>query len=125
MRPVEQHLLDLPYVLRCEPPVVRAHHAEIDDRVRLDATGEIDIRLEVTERERARRRKQRPSSVKTRVTRASDRSPPCPGSIDEDDVTVQVDRFVAEHEPWIPLLLERRRRRKGRCEEMGSSAASP
>ena len=75
MRPVEQHLLDLPHVLRREPPVVRAHHTQIDDGVGLDAAGEVDVRLEVAERERARRRKERPPSVQAGIARARDRSP--------------------------------------------------
>ena len=64
MRPVEQHLLDLPDTLCRNPPVVRAHHAQIDDGVRLDASSEVDVRLEVAERQRPRCRKEWPSPMK-------------------------------------------------------------
>ena len=122
MRPVEQHLLDLPDVLRCEPPLVRAHDTEIDDGVRFDTTSEVDIGLDVAEREGARRGEQRPSSVKARIARACDGSPARRGSIDEDDVIEQVDRFETEHERWITMLLEHHRRRQGRFEAMSRSA---
>ena len=104
-----------------EPPVVGPHHAKIDDGVRLDAAGEVDVRLEVAERERAWRRKQRPPPVQARIARARDRSPSGLRSIDEDDVIEQVDRLEAQHERRIAMLLEDHGRRQRGFEAMRRS----
>src|SRR5215471_13008009 len=53
VRPFEQHALHFPDILFRQPPVVITEHPEIDNRVPFDATGEIDVRVEVAERERA------------------------------------------------------------------------
>ena len=116
MRPLEQHPLDLPHVRLRQPPVVVAERAQVDDRIPLDASGEVDVRIEVAERERARRREHRLASVQARIARPRDRSPAARPAIDEDDVIEQVDRLEAEDERRVAVLLEDHRRRQRRLE---------
>src|SRR4030095_3348374 len=68
VRPFEQHALDLPDIFFRQPPVVIAEHTQIDHRVGLDAAGEVDVRVEIAERQRPRRREDGSSTVKTWVT---------------------------------------------------------
>ena len=75
VRVVEQHPLDLPDVRLRQPPVVVAHHAEIDDGVAGDPSGEVDVRIDVAERERARRGEHR-LAARAAPGRAS--APPIP-----------------------------------------------
>jgi hypothetical protein len=100
---------DLPDVLVRQPPVIVPQHAQIDDGVRLDAACGIDVRLDVAERERARRREERQSSVQAGIARARDRSPSRWRAIDEDDVIEQVDRLEAQDERRVSMLLHDRR----------------
>ena len=57
MRIVEQHPLHLPDVLLREPPIVVPHDAEIDDGVAGHTAGEIDVGIDVAQRQIARRSK--------------------------------------------------------------------
>ena len=76
MRIVEQHALDLPDVGRGQPPVVVAHLLrEIDDGVAGDAAGVVDVRIDVAQRQRARRR-ETPAAGRAAPDRAS--APPIP-----------------------------------------------
>ena len=123
MRPVEQHLLDFPHILLGQTPVVLAHHPQIDDGVRLDAAGEIDVRLDVAERERARRGEERLPAVQSGIARSRDRSPAGAGAIDEDDVIEQVDRLEAEDQRRVAVLLHDHRRRERRLQAVRRAGA--
>src|SRR5262249_37584925 len=66
----------------------------------------IDVRIEVAERQRAGADERGLASVQARVARPPDRSPSPPFPIDEEDVIELVDRFEAEDERRIAVLLE-------------------
>ena len=130
VRPVDQQLLHRPHVAGGEAPVVAAHRGQVHHAVGADPAAEVDVRVDVAERQRAGRRKHRPAAVETGVARAGDR-PPAPWSaVDVDDVVEPVDRLEAEQQRRMAVLLERRprrrapppgsepcraRRRRGRC----------
>ena len=116
-------LLDLPHVLLRQPPVVASEHPQIDDRVRLDAPGEVDVPLEVAQRQRARRGEDRLAPVQSRVARARDRAPARRRAVDEDHVVEQVDRLEAEDQRRIAVLLEDDGRRERRFEAVRGAGA--
>ena len=113
VRPVDQHLLDLPHVLLREAPVVGLEHSQIDDAVGFHASGEVDVSLVVTECQRARRREHRLPAVQSGIARPRHRSPAARRPVDEDHVVQQIDRLEAEDQRRIPMLLEDDRR--GEC----------
>ena len=123
MRVVEQHPLDLPHVRVRQPPVVVAHHAQIDDGVAGDAAGEVDVRIDVAERQRARRGEDRLPAVQARIARARDRSPAAAPPVDEDHVIELVDRLEAEDERRIAVLLEDDGREERRLEAVRAAVA--
>src|SRR5206468_13032570 len=99
MRVLEQHALDLPYIRSRHTPIVIAHSVRnVDDRVAGDPPREIDVRIDVAQRKRARRREYRLSAVKTRVVRPCDGSPATAAPVHEQHVIELVDRLEAEHE---------------------------
>src|SRR5262245_37293981 len=104
MGPLEQHPFHLPDIALTQTPVVRVQHAQIDDCVCLDASGVVDVPVEITERERTRRREYRLPAVKAWIARARDRSPPVLSSIHENHMIQQVRRFEAEHEGREAML---------------------
>ena len=71
VRIVEQHPLHLDVLLR-EPPIVVPHDAEIDDGVAGHTAGEIDVGIDVAQRQIARRSEDRLASVQAGVARAGD-----------------------------------------------------
>ena len=95
-----------------------AHHAQVDKRERFDAPGEIDVGVEIAGRERARRGEHRLPPVQPRIARAGHGPPK--GSdhsrgqtpfwllVYEDHMIELVDRFEADDERRIPVLLEDR-----------------
>ncbi len=131
---VEQHPLHFPHVLSRQAPVVGTHDAKIDQREGRDASGEVDVLVEVTGGERPRRREDGLSSVQPRIPRPRDGSPekgsggvfagllrkplPTPLLVHEDDVVELVDRFEADDERRVPVLFEHRRRKQRRLEAM-------
>src|SRR6185295_2607754 len=100
-----QQALDLPDILFRQAPVVITKRAQIDDRVGLDTAGEIDVRVEVAERQRSWRRENGFSAVQTGITRPRHGSPSMRGTVDKDHVVQQVDRFKAQDERRIAMLL--------------------
>ena len=74
--------------------------------------GEIDVPLEIAERERARRGEHRLAAVQPGSRERATDPQPCGAAIDEDDVVEQVDRLEAQHERRIAVLLEDHRRRR-------------
>ena len=92
--------------------------------VRLDAAGEVDVLVEVAERERPRRREHRLPAVQARIARARDGAPACRRAVDEDHVIEQVDRLEAEDERRIAVLLEDHRRRQRRLEAVRGAGAN-
>lgn len=67
MGPVAQKLLDFPEIPVGQSPVVRVEHAEIEDRVALDAARVVHVALGVTECESAWRREDRLASVQSGI----------------------------------------------------------
>src|SRR5438034_5632545 len=106
MRPLEQQSLDLPHVGFRQSPVVVPEHAQVDDGVRLYAPGEVDVRVEVAEGERARGGEHGLPAMQSRIARPRDRSPSAWSAVDEDDVVEQVDRLEAQDERRVAVLLE-------------------
>ena len=91
--------------------------------------GQVDIRVEIARRERARRREDRLPSVQPRIARPRDGTPERVGSIStlrssgpflihENHMVELVDRLEADDERRIPMLLEHRRREERRLEAM-------
>src|SRR5262249_25707769 len=101
MRVREQRALDFPYVAVGGPPVVAAEHAQIDNGIAGDAAGEVEVWIEIAERERTRRGEDRLAAVQPRVPRSRHRSPAAAVAIEEDHVIELVDRFEAEGERRI------------------------
>ena len=95
-----------------KPPVVVAHDPQVDDGVGRDAAGEVDVRIDVTEGERARRREDRFPAVQSGIARARDRAPPAVALVDEDHVIELVDRLEAQDERRITVLFEDHGRRE-------------
>src|SRR5262245_21831613 len=106
MRPLEQHPFHLPDIAFTESPVVRVQHTQIYDCVCLDASREVDVLVEITERKRARRREYRLPAVQAGIARARYRSPPVRSPIHEDHVIQQIRRLETEHEGREAMLLE-------------------
>ena len=102
-------------------PVVGAEHAQVHHRVRFDAAGEVDVPLEIAERQRSRRGEHRLPAVQPGIARARHRSPAVRSSIHEDDMVEQVDRLEAEHERRIAVLFEDDGCRERRLETMGGA----
>ena len=106
VRVIEQHPLDLPHIPVAQPPVVVAHQRrDVHDDIAGDAAGEIDVRIHVAARERARVGEHRPAAVKARVARPGNRSPASVAPVDEDHVVELVDRFEAEKQRRVAVLL--------------------
>ncbi len=131
---VEQHPLHFPHVPSGQAPVVGAHHAKINQRESRDASGEIDVLVEVAGGQRPRRREDRLASVQPRVARPRDGAPeegsggvftrvtrkplPTPFLVHENHVVELVDRFEADDERRIPVLPEHCGRKQRRLEAM-------
>ena len=123
MRVLEQHPFDLPHVRVRQPPVVAAHHAQVDDRIAGDASGQIDVGIHVAQRERARRGEDRLPPVQPGVARSRHRPPAAATAIGEDHVIELVDRFEAEDERGIAVLFERHGREQRRLETVRAAVA--
>jgi hypothetical protein len=80
--------------------------------------GEIDVRVEVAERQRPRRGKDRFSPVKTGISRPRHRSPSVRSTVHEDHVVEQVDRLKAQNQRRVAMLLEDHRRGESGFETM-------
>ena len=109
----------VPPSTRCSPTAAsrsRPSTSQIDDRVAGDAAVIVDVRLDVAERERARGAEDRLAPVQSGIARAADRSPSPAVPIDEQHVIQLVDRFEAEDERRIAVLLEDHRRRERRLQ---------
>src|SRR5262249_26123246 len=92
VRIVEQDALDFPRIAFRRPPVVAGENAKIDNRVAGDAAGVVDIRIEIAQRQRTRRREDRLATVESRVSRPGDRAPSAAVPVQEDDMIEFVDR---------------------------------
>jgi hypothetical protein len=117
VRPIDQCLFHLPHVSRRQSPVVGTQHAKIDYAVRRDAARQIDVAVEVAERQRARRGEDRSTTVESRVAGTRDRSPPAWASMDKDHVIKQIDRLETQHERRVAVLLK-----DDRCGQHGFQA---
>ncbi len=139
---VEQHPLHFPHVLPGQAPVVGTHHAKIDQREGGDASGQVDVFVEVTGGERPRRREDGLPSVQPRIPRPRDGAPETSSIVDrrssivwsdrrwtmddgrwttlvhEDHVVELVDRFEADDERRIPVLFKHGCRKQRRLEAM-------
>ena len=93
-----------------------AHHPQIDDGVAGHAAREIDVRIDIAQRERARRREDRQPPVEPRIARTSDRSPTARLPVHKDHVIQLVDRLEAEHERRKAVLLQDDRGEERRLE---------
>ena len=120
VREIDQHLLDLPHVLRRQTPVVAGAASSLRSASAetLQAAGVIDVAVVVTPRQRARRAEARLAAVQAGVARAGDRAPARVVAIDEDHVVEPVLRLEAHHERRIAVLLHHHRRKQRRLEAM-------
>src|SRR5262249_53210174 len=87
--------------------VVAAHHGgEVDDRVAGDPASEVDVRVEIAERQRSRRREHRTAAMQPRIAGASNRAPPPASPVNEYYVVERVDRLDAQDQRRKTMLLE-------------------
>ena len=91
MRVLEEHPLHLPDVGFRQAPAVGAEPAQIDQRVASQPARQIDVRIDVTERQGARRREDWFAPVQARVPLTCHRSPFPLLPIGEDDVVELVN----------------------------------
>ena len=121
---VEQHALHLPDVRVRQPPVVVVHgRPKIDHRVAGDASGEVDVRIEIAQRERAGCGKDGAAAVQAWIARPCHRSPTPVVTVDEKHVVQLVDRLEAEDERRVAVRLERHRGEQRRLEAMRAALA--
>jgi hypothetical protein len=107
VRQIQEHALHLPDVRPGQPPLVIAHQlAKVHDRVAGDAPREIDVRVDVAERKRTRRREHRLAAVESRVARTRDRPPAPTVLIGEEHMIEVVDRLEAEEQRRVAMRLE-------------------
>ena len=106
MRVFEQETFDLPHVGFRHPPVIVAKKPEIDNGVGGDAPGEVDVGIDVAEREIPWTREDRLAAVQPRIAGARDRPPSPARTVREDHVVELVDRLEAQHPRRVAMLLE-------------------
>ena len=113
----EEHALDFPHVCFGNSPVVIAHHLrEIDDGVAGYPAGEVDVWIEVTERERTGGCEDGLPPVQTRIARPRHRTPSSAAFVDEHHVIQGVDRFEAQDERRVAVPFHHRRGEERRLE---------
>ena len=121
---LEQHPFDLPDIGFGQPPVVIAQDPQIDHGVAGDAAGEVDVRLDIAERQRPRRGEHGKAPVQSGIPRSRHRSPALLLLIDEQHVIEQVGRFEAEDQRRVPVLLEDRGGEQRGLEAMRTAVAN-
>ena len=113
---VQQHPLDLPHVSIRQPPVVPAHHAEIDDRIARHTSSEVHVGIDIAERQRSWSREERFTAVEAGVAGTRDRTPAPAMLVDEQDVIEVIDGFEAQNERREPMLFQNHRSRERRLQ---------
>src|SRR5262245_51696190 len=119
----QERAFDRPHVFSSKPPIVRSQPAQIEQPISGDASGEVDVRVEIAHGERTQRTKDRLSPVQARITRARHRTPAAALAINKDDVVQVVDRHKAHHHRRIAVLLEDTGGRQRGLEAMRPPAA--
>src|SRR5262249_19706478 len=62
----QERAFDRPHVFSSKPPIVRSQPAQIEQPISGDASGEVDVRVEIAHGERTQRTKDRLSPVQAR-----------------------------------------------------------